>query len=420
MEWFLAFDPAQKLVLIKVVGVVVPLLFLPLTALTYHRFRHHRQQAEIDRVIGLLRFDDAQRRIYEQGEPGWYFAVAVLYTTLLTACGLTLLFLTPELEGTNALIGFAEPGGEATDPAPAFLPFLRHGSVLIFAVGFLGAYVWGIQYVTRRYVATDLTPSVYHVLSARILVASITALILFNAVGALTGGDNEPGGITSMIWLGLAFLIGTFPQRGVKWLTERVPMLGEEQHPAVREAPLEMIEGLTTYDRMRLQEEDVDTCYDLANKDFVPLILHTPYSARELIDWILQAKLCAYFGDAVVGLREHGIRTVLDLLALDDADLEELSKNTACTKLGLVRAQQATRDDAEIQRLREIGMLLGRFWRKEDEQTAEFPLPDDLAVPGATAGTAGTAPVLPAKRGDGEPSETAPPAPEPPERPAAP
>ena len=76
---------------------------------------------------------------------------------------------------------------------------------------------------------------------------------------------------------------------------------------------LEMVEGIEGHDSLRLEELGIDTCYDLATADFVPLMLKSPYSRRQLIDWILQAKLCVYFGDAVKNLRQQGFRTVIDL-----------------------------------------------------------------------------------------------------------
>jgi hypothetical protein len=51
-----------------------------------------------------------------------------------------------------------------------------------------------------------------------------------------------------------------------------------------------MVEGIDNHDSLRLAELGIDTCYDLATADFVPLVLRMPYSALQLIDWILQAK----------------------------------------------------------------------------------------------------------------------------------
>jgi hypothetical protein len=106
------------------------------------------------------------------------------------------------------------------------------------------------------------------------------------------------------------------------------------------------------------------------SKDFVPLLLKTPYSARQLIDWILQAKLCVYFGDAVKNLRAQGFRTVIDLAQLTPKDIDALAAETALTKSALEHAQQSvTREAAELERLREAGQVLGTFWEREDSST---------------------------------------------------
>ena len=140
---------------------------------------------------------------------------------------------------------------------------------------------------------------------------------------------------------------------------DRLPIFSPENDPSVREAPLEMIEGVTIQDRMRLEEQGIDTCYDLAKADFIPLILKTPYSARELVDWILQAKLCAYFGEAVKDLRQHSIKTAYDLTQV--SDIEKLAPAIALTQSALEQAQRSFKEDTEIQRLRDVANLLGKF-----------------------------------------------------------
>ncbi|MEO0377112.1 MAG: hypothetical protein AAF329_21350 [Cyanobacteria bacterium P01_A01_bin.17] len=124
-----------------------------------------------------------------------------------------------------------------------------------------------------------------------------------------------------------------------------------------------MIEGIGSYDSLRLEELGIDTCYDLATADFVPLILKTPYSARQLVDWILQAKLCACFGEGVEDLRTNGLRTIIDLKDLENDDLEELAAETSLTRSALRNAKEAVRADLEIKRLQRIGSLLSQFTR---------------------------------------------------------
>src|SRR5688572_8242922 len=193
------------------------------------------------------------------------------------------------------------------------------------------------------------------------LLAGMTALIIYNGYTALSGAGDSSGAITATIWPALAFLVGIFPHRGLRWLTDRVPVLSAPGDPSVRPMPLEMIEGIESHDTLRMEELGIDSCYDLASADFVPLLLKTPYSARQLVDWILQAKLCVYFGETVKDLRRLGIRTVVDLQALTAAEIAALPSDTSVTETILVRAGESVRNSPEIARLREIGALLGVF-----------------------------------------------------------
>src|SRR3546814_13617665 len=106
-----------------------------------------------------------------------------------------------------------------------------------------------------------------------------------------------------------------------------------------------MIQGVTGNDRLRLAEEGIESCFDLANADFVQLLFTTPYQPLELIDWQLQARLVMYFGKSAETMREHGIRTITDLKMLDDAGAVELAEKSSATKSAVAlarrRAQQA-------------------------------------------------------------------------------
>ena len=252
--------------------------------------------------------DPAYQKAYDDETVGCYFLWAVGYASVVGSLGLVLVFLGQEI-GLDEFPSLKF--GTQTDTATKIPGFPQQGSRLVVGMALLGAYVWGLQHVVRRYVLNDLLPSVYYALSLRMILAAITALVLYNAYAALTSVDTSgpaTGGVMlSNIWPPLAFLMGTFPQRGLRWLTQPVARrLIPESEPSVRRAPLELIEGIEFHDSLRLEELGIDTCYDLATADFVPLMLKTPYSARQLIDWILQAKLCIYFGDAVTNLRRQG------------------------------------------------------------------------------------------------------------------
>jgi hypothetical protein len=358
----------------KMILVIVLYLFLPLTALTYYIFRRRRRRFEVERIFARLPIDSAYQKVYDDETVGWYFLSAVGYASVVGSLGLMLVFLGQEIgldEFPSLKFGTNTATATATDTATKIPGFPQQGSRLVVGMALLGAYLWGLQNVMRRYVLNDLLPNVYYALSLRMILAAITALVLYNAYAALTSADTAApasGGVMlSNIWPPLAFLIGTFPQRGLRWLTDRLPMVGPETEASVRRAPLELVEGIELHDSLRLEELGIDTCYDLATADFVPLILKTPYSARQLIDWILQAKLCVYFGDAVTNLRQQGFRTVIDLEQLTPKEIETLAAETALTKSALEHAQQSVKKEAvELERLRKAGQVLGTFWEHED------------------------------------------------------
>jgi hypothetical protein len=357
----------------KVILVMVLFLFLPLTALTYYVFRRHRRRYEVERIFTRLHIDSAYQKAYDNETVGYYLLWTVGYASVVGSLGLILVFMGPEI-GLDEFPSLKF--GTQTDTATKIPGFPQQGSRLVVGMALLGAYVWGLQHIVRRYVLNDLLPSVYYALSLRVILAGVTALVLYNAYAALTSVDTSgtaSGGVVlSNIWPSLAFLIGTFPKRGLRWLTDRLPMLGPESEASVRRAPLELIEGIELHDSLRLEELGIDTCYDLAMADFVPLMLKSPYSARQLIDWMLQAKLCVYFGDAVTNLRQQGFRTVIDLEQLTQTEIEKLSTETALTKSALEHAQQSVKKEtAELERLRKAGQLLGTFW--EDEDTPARP-----------------------------------------------
>ena len=320
-------------------------LFLPLTALTYYFSRRQRRVIEVDRILAILNVEPSYAKAYLPDTLPTYLW-AVVYASIISGVGLA--------------------NGEFPTVSLNDVEFPQKGSRIVFAMAFLGVYLSGLQHIYRRYAASDLSPTLYYGFSMRIIFAAVVAMVIYNAFSALSGGEGSGSGITANIWPALAFLIGIFPQRGMRYLSDKVPMLTPANDPTVRPAPLEMIEGIESHDVMRLEELGVDTCYDLATADFVPLLLRTPYSGRQLIDWILQAKLCVYFGDGVKELRRFGIRTLVDLEALTPEELAMLPQDTSVTATVLARAIGSCRTSPEIVRLREAGQLLGMFWGRPE------------------------------------------------------
>ena len=353
---------------VKLVILAALFMFLPLNAATYFFFRLPRRRLEVKRLLEALRMDGEYSETFQQAKPGRYLLLSVLYLSVVTLAGFALLLFPTELQ-LDTLPTYTFGASRVAFPA--------EGSGLMFGAAFLGAYLWGVQYLSRRYMANDINPGVYYGTGLRMVLAGTLAVVVFNAYESLSGG----GGVAAGIWPAMCFVLGMFPQRGLSWLRDRIPILSSGGNDSVRPTPLEMIEGVTIYDRLRLEEHGIDNCYDLANADFVPLVIHTPYSARGLIDWMLQAKLAVYCSEGMRDLRRSGIRTILDLESLSSADIEALAQETALTKSALLHAQATLGRDGELVRLQEVGHRLGLFARLETDQRHPSPAPSSWQRP---------------------------------------
>ena len=139
--------PSEPLTAARLAILLVLILFLPLSALTYQLFRSHRKIAKIERILDLLKVRGHEQKKHLEIRTGHYLCISVAYATLVAALGLTILLFGEQM-GSDATAG--------RDPEQFPVP----RSWLIFGMGFLGGYLWGIQYVFRRYVDDDLTPGV--------------------------------------------------------------------------------------------------------------------------------------------------------------------------------------------------------------------------------------------------------------------
>lgn len=360
------------------VGVVVILmLFMPFTAVSFYVVRRdvrRRQLREDCRALGL----DYEHyyHIYKRETRESHFLYAVSFTSVVTLIGLTAVMLGREL-GLNEkpnllLLGAFEP---ASDEAVASY---QTGTLLFFGMAFLGAYLWGLQHILHRYYTSDLVPAVYYGLGTRMIFAAIVALMVYHMLPDVA--DSE-GALTSSFLPALAFTIGIFPKRALQYLTDRLSSFLSQATPTAREIPLELIQGISVNDRLRLTEEGIESCFDLANAEFVQLLFTTPYQPLELIDWQLQARLVLYFGRTAEELRDQGIRTISDLKRIDDATALELSERTSATKSAVAMARARAQEDGSVEFLESLRRTLvsGQAVKKTgategEEEGAETPV----------------------------------------------
>ena len=349
------------------VGVVVVLmLFIPFTAISFYVVRRdvrRRQLREDCRALGL----DYEHyyHIYKRETRESHFLYAVCFTSVVTLLGLTSVMLGKELglsENPNLLLLGAF---EATTPEA--VQAYQNGTLLFFGMAFLGAYLWGLQHILHRYYTSDLVPAVYYGLGTRMIFAAIIALMVYHMLPDLEGGAGATeGGMASSFLPALAFLIGIFPQRALQYMTDRINVVVSPSDTKAREVPLELIQGISVNDRLRLLEEGIESCFDLANAEFVQLLFTTPFQPLELIDWQLQARLVLYFGKSAEEMRDQGVRCISDLKVLDDAAAQELAEKTSATKAAVEMARRRAREDGATDFLESLRRTLvsGRAVKK--------------------------------------------------------
>ncbi len=371
-------DDVSMILVFRILTLAIMVAFLPVCAYTYYAYRLGQRKLEVERILRVLAITSEYRDIYTQDIGKMHFFVAVMFTMGIAIAGFGVLLLSSELglADTPTLLLAGTRLTKADCNAGCLIDY-QHGALLAFGLGFLGAYIWGLQGIFRRYSMNDLLPIAFYHFGLRMILSSFIALLIYHAVGGFstkfdpTSQESQLLTPTSDgVLILTVFLVGMFPQKGVRWLTSKIGLSGQDNHPSVRDLSLNMIEGMTPYDVFRLEELGIDTCYDLANADFIPLLLKTSYGAREIIDWLLQAKLCVRFGDATEELRARGIRTITDLEGLDDDYLETLAKETSLILPSLKQATQKSVSDHNIERLKRAAELLGHYWEGDDEKAS--------------------------------------------------
>jgi hypothetical protein len=181
--------------------------------------------------------------------------------------------------------------------------------------GFIGAYWFILQDLTRRYFRQDLKTAAYVSASVRLIVVTITvATVALIPLGPPARLDV------------LAFFIGVFPQIGIQLLKAGTGKLLSQAIPSMTARfPLSDLDGLTVWDQARLLEEGIEDVHALATANLVDLLLGTRVPVNTLVDWVDQALLCLSVPKESdgrqprEGLRMFGIRTATDLIRAWDS-----------------------------------------------------------------------------------------------------
>lgn len=221
-----------------------------------------------------------------------YFAQLLIYTPHLNA----------EAFGNFLMLGHRYSfSGTQTDD------FLRQSfDVMCFA--YLGWYVWTVSVIFSRIITMELVAATYYNALVRLVVAVFVALV-FNHIQtiAFSGG-------TTFVAEAVGFGVGLFPDAALISISSRLRryLLGADER--LEEFPLDLIQGISPFRKLRLFEMGMDNCENLASANAVELFLTSNLKLVEVADWIGQAQLVVLVGaKGFLALQQNGYRTVIDL-----------------------------------------------------------------------------------------------------------
>ena len=258
------------------------------------------------------------------------------------------------------------------------------GRVLFW--GWMGAYIYSFHLTWRRFLAYDLTPSVYVFTTNRFALAMIVGAIVGIGVSTSSTAAGVPLDLNMVTAFIVTFFIGFFPEQGINWIAATAQKALRQQGGIAKETHLSEIEGLSIWSQGRLKQEGIENVQNLATADVPALVIGTPFPVSQIVDWVDQAILLAYASPTqCASLERVGLLRASDVLTTtsDSRGLNELVDATGLKKSKLKVLSQVLQSALNIK-------MVSRFrWQSsmdtaKMEEAAAIQLLQPAPVPTAT------------------------------------
>ena len=252
--------------------------------------------------------------------------------------------------------------------------------------GWLGACIYSFDLVIRRFLAYDLTPSVYLFTANRSLLAIAISAIVGTGVGTFSTAAGVPFDVNMATVSIVTFFIGFFPEQGLNWIAATAQKALGQQGGIAKETRLSEIEGLSIWHQGRLKQEGIENVQNLATADVPALVVGTPFPVNQIVDWVDQAILLAYASqEQFEALEKAGLLRASDVLTTtrDDEGLNDLAEAAGLKKSELKVLSRVLQSALNIK-------MISRFrWqssldRAKMEEAAAIQLLQPSPAPAAT------------------------------------
>jgi hypothetical protein len=194
-------------------------------------------------------------------------------------------------------------------------------TALVLAAAFIGAYAWSVNYLILRVANFDLSPLSFLSTATHVLMTVFIAWVLRQVIAV------PPDGVTVAILLGIVFASGLYPLLGLDVLIDRLPswLRFKRDIPEAgvigRSFPLDLIDGIDPSIKFRLTQLEFGDVQNLSTANPVELLVETPYSFSQILDWIAQAQLLTEIGpQRFLAARQSGVRDISAFLDLGGGD----------------------------------------------------------------------------------------------------